>query len=324
MFWFLRIFAFLGFGLLLQSKFIPYPSSSVKAIVFWVVLFVSILSFLLSIFCNLFQAKGLNDFSLISVLVLGLKINQLLLLANNEINSKNTLRRRLAIYALPLISSEEVLEVLTELEIKDTSRLKKAIKNAKQQVKENLASSKNLIEDKIPYQDLDGNYISTYPLKLRNQIGPIIRFISSISFLGITLIIRGVLSIIYIGFPSNDILFRTLTLIGVSLVSIFLFPIVAFFVVYLDLRRVTKLYDEKNIQELVNTACFGTNFRSNTRLAFFAFLALAELGVEGTIEPLKIVLGTKNKTLQLTVVFSLDIIAVKTEYPERFSYRIKP
>ncbi len=128
-FWFLRIFAFLGFGLLLQSKFIPYPSSSVRTIVYWVVLFASILSFLLGFFCNLFLARGLYDLTLVGCMILGLKVNQLLLLAKNEINSKKILRRRLAINALPLVSSEEVLEVLTELEIKDRSRLKKAIKN---------------------------------------------------------------------------------------------------------------------------------------------------------------------------------------------------
>ncbi len=323
-FWFLKIFAFLGFGLLLQGKFIPYPSSSVRIVVHLIVLLASLLSLMLSFLCNLLMINRLNNLTLIGCLVQGLKVNQLLLLAKNKINSKNTLRRRLAIYALPLVSSEEVLEVLTKLEIVETSHMKEAIKNARQQVKENLANSKNLLEDRTPYRDLNGNYISTYPLNIRALVGPIIRFISNFCFLGITLTIRGVLSIIFVGFPTTDILFKTIILIGIGLFFITIFPIVLFFIVYLDLRKVTKLFDEKNIQELVNIAYFGTNSRSNSRFASYAFLALAELGVEGTIELLKPVLGTSNKTLYLTVVFSLDVIAVKTEYPERFFYRILP
>lgn len=321
-FWILRTLAFLGFGVLLQGKYIPYASGAVRNIVHWIVLFVCFILLFLSFFLNLLIVRWLNDFGLIGGMFAGVKVNQLLFLAKNEFMSKKVMRRRLAIHVLPLITSDEVLETLTELEAKETGRMKGVIQSALERVRVNLANKDNLVGERAPYKDHKGEFISAFPLQAKILLGPIARLVSNLSFLGIIMIVRGVLNVVLVDWVAKMPSLETLVFIGVGLFCTFVFPIIFFLMFYLDLRKVSKMFKEQDIQELVKTACLGLGHRSQANLASFAFLALAELGAEGTIEPLLPVLKTQNDTTHLTVVFSLDILAVKTSYPERFSYRI--
>ena len=321
-FWILRTLAFTGFGVLLQGKYLPYASGSVRNIVHWVIMLASFLLLFLSFFLNLLLVRWTNDFGIIGGMVTGLKVNQLLFLAKNEFKSKKVMRRLLAIHVLPLVTSDEVLETLSELEVKETGRVKGAILSALDQVRENLTNGENLVTERAPYKDHTGEYISTFPIKVKILLGPIFRLASNFSFLGIIMVVRGVLNIVFVEWVAKMLSLETLVLIGVGLVCIFLFPIIFFLMFYLDLRQVSKLFKEQDIQRLVDMAYLGLGQRSNANRASFAFLALAELGEEGTIEPLLPVLETSNNTTHMTVVFSLDILAVKTNYPERFSYRI--
>lgn len=321
-FWILQTLAFLGFGVLLQGKYIPYASGSVRNIVHWIVLFASFLLFLLGFLCNFLIARWLNFQTLVGGMIAGLKVNQLLFLAKNEFNSKKEMRRRLAIKVLPLISSQEVAGVLAELEGKETGRMKEACQIAHAQVRENLVNKTNLLAERTPYKDHKGEFITTFPFKASFLLGPLIRLLSSICFLGLIIIIRGVLTIVFVDLAAKMPSVETLVSIGVGLFCTFVFPFIIFLMFHLDLRKVAKMFEEQDIQKLVDTAASGLGHHANSNLASFAFLALAELGGEGTIEPLKPVLETQNSNVQLTAVFSLDLLAVKTNYPERFSYRI--
>ena len=321
-FWILKTLAFLGFGVLLQGKYIPYTSGSVRNIVHWIVMLACFILLFLSIFLNLLQVRWLNDFGLIGGMFAGLKVNQLLFLAKNEFKSKKVMRRKLAIHVLPLVISNEVLETLADLERKETGRMKEVIQRALEQVRVNLANNENLVTVRSPYKDHKGEYISAYPLQAKILLGPVYRLVSNLSFLGIIMIVRGVLNVVFVDWATKMPSLETLVLIGVGLFCTFVLPFIFFLMFYLDLRKVSKMFKEQDIQQLVKTANLGLGHPSQANLASFAFLALAELGVEGTIEPLLPVLKTKRDTTHLSVVFALDMIAVKTNYTERFSYRI--
>ena len=321
-FWILRTIAFLGFGVLMQGKFIPYASGTIRNLVHWVVLIVSFLLFFLGFYGNLLIVRWMNFQTLVAGMVVGLKVNQLLFLAENEFNSKKVMRQRLAIHVLPLVSSQVVVNVLSEIESKETGRMNETIQIALTQVRENLANKTNLASDRTPYKDHEGEFITTFPIKPGFLLGPIIRLLSSLCFLGLIMIIRGVLTIVFVDLVAKMPSVETFILIGVGLFCTFGFPIIVFLMFHLDLRKVGKMFEEQDIQKLVDTAALGLGHNANAKLSSFAFLALAELGVEGTIEPLKPVLETQNDNVQLTAVLSLDILAVKTNYPERFSYRI--
>ncbi len=173
-FWFTRTLAIISIGLAILTKYIPYPSIYVTNIALGTLLFGGIIIFSISLICNIMLTRMSKNIAFIGSMVLGMKVYQLLGLAKNEINSKRKWRRKLAIYALPTMPNDTVVDVLSDLEEIETGKMKQIIQNTLKQVEEKLTTANRQIIERKPYQDFNGNYVNLYPKKFRSMARPIL------------------------------------------------------------------------------------------------------------------------------------------------------
>ena len=267
-----------------------------------------------SLLIALVSQKQVTSSIIINRIKYGLKIEQLIMIANNTfVNSKpiTKIQRKLAIAALAEIGAEQAIEMLNEIKITDQKDVReissKAILEIERRHEINIHTS-----NMEAYKDNQGEFISLFERE-RNEIRKNFPInVIPMILIGLIVSIVGIITFIY----SESINYNSIFFIVFGII-IAIVMVIVIFAILKDIDKLMLLVEEGELDKLIDIAKKGNSLMFDSGMVVCAIAILGDIGNEDAIPVLSSLFGAHQKIIRQKAAIAIDMIYVKNNNPMR-------